>query len=174
MGRLRLPGLPAPLKMRLAQIALRELAGPFRITTLFLEDRTNDKEVVVLPRRLMVVSTSVRPPLLLLLVLSFCFSGCAAMIQDVHLYYQQMAINFKEAEEKAKLDALTLERKSADLLQGGELHKYNRAQKELAKIKNWQEYCARQHERFVQAAQKTAGPADTKKDADQETQPPTP
>ncbi len=159
--------------MRLAQLALRELAGPFRITTLFLEDRTNDKEVVVLPRRLRVVPTSERPRLLLLLVVSFCLSGCAAMIQDVHLYYQQMAINYKEAEEKAKLDALTLQRKSADLLQGGELHKYNRAQKELAKIKNWQEYCARQHERFVRAAQKTAGPADTKKDADQETQPPT-
>jgi hypothetical protein len=105
--------------MRLAQIALRELAGPFRITTLSLEDRANDKE----------------------------------------------------AEEKAKLDAVTLERQSGSLLQGGELHKYNRTQKELAKIKNWQEYCARQHERFEKAAQKTAGPADTKKDADQETPP---
>ena len=126
----------------------------------------------MLPRRLMVVSTSVWPRLLLLLVLSFCLSGCAAMIQDVHLYYQQMAINYKEAEEKAKLDAVTLERQSGSLLQGGELHKYNRAQKELAKIKNWQEYCARQHERFEKAAEKTAGPADTRKDADQETQPP--
>lgn len=166
-----MPGLPAPLKMRLAQIALRELAGPFRITTLSLEDRANDKEVVVLPRRLMVVFTCVRPRLLLLLVLPLCISGCAAMIQDVHLYYQQMAINYKEAEEKAKLDAVTLERQSGSLLQGGELHKYNRTQKELAKIKNWQEYCARQHERFEKAAQKTAGPADTKKDADQETPP---
>ena len=167
-----MPGFPAPLKMRLAQIALRQLAGPFRITTLFLEDRTNDKEVVVLPRRLRVVPTSERPRLLLLLVVSFCLSGCAAMIQDVHLYYQQMAINYKEAEAKAKLDALTLERRSGSLLQGGEVHKYNRAQKELAKIKNWQAYCARQHERFEKAAQKTAGPADTRKDADQETQSP--
>ena len=94
--------------MRLAQIALRELAGPFRITTLSLEDRANDKEVVVLPRRLMVVFTCVRPRLLLLLVLPLWISGCAAMIQDVHLYYQQMAINYKEAEEKAKLDACLL------------------------------------------------------------------
>ena len=81
----------------------------------------------------------------LALVLSCCLPGCAAMIQDVHLYYQQMAINYKEAEEKAKLDAVTLERESASLLQGGEMHKYNRAQREIAKIKNWQEYCARQH-----------------------------
>ena len=52
------------------------------------------------------------------------------MVQDVHLYYQQMAINYKEAEEKAKLDAVTLERKSESLLQAGELHKYNKARKE--------------------------------------------
>jgi len=159
--------------MRLAQVALRELAGPFRITTLFLKDRSNDKEVVVLRRRLMVVSPSVQPLLLCLLVLSSCLSGCAAMIQDVHLYYQQMAVNYKEAEEKAKLDAVALERQSGALLQGGELHKYNGAQRELAKIKNWQEYCARQQERFEKAAKKTAGPADNKKDADQEPQPPT-
>ncbi len=159
--------------MRLAQVALRKPAGPLRYTPLFLEDRSNDKEVVVLRRRLMVVSPSVQPLLLCLLVQSSCLSGCAAMIQDVHLYYQQMAVNYKEAEEKAKLDAVTLERESGSLLQGGELHKYKRAQKELAKLKDWQEYCARQHERFEKAAQKTAGPADTKKDADQETQPPT-
>ena len=93
------------------------------------------------------------------------------MIQDVHLYYEQMAINYKEAEGKAKLDAVTLERESGALLQGGELHKYKRTQRELARIKNWQEYCARQHERFQKAAEKTARPADTKKEVDQETQP---
>src|SRR5271166_5498170 len=115
------------------------------------------------------MSIGVRPRLLLLLVLSSCLSGCAAMIQDVHLYYQQMAINYKEAEEKAKLDAVTLERESGALLQGGELHKYNRAQRELARIKNWQEYCARQQERFQKAADKTATPADAKKDTGQDT-----
>ncbi len=162
--------------MRLAHGAWREPAGTLRFTTLFLEDWSNDKEVVVLRRRLKVVPTSVRPRLLFLLVLSSCLpclSGCAAMTQDVHLYYQQMAVNYKEAEDKAELDAVTLERESGALLQGGELHKYKRAQKELARIKNWQEYCARQHERFEQAAQKTAAPADTKKVADQVTQPPT-
>jgi len=141
--------------------------------TRFLEDRTNDKEVVVLPRILMSVSPSVRPRLLSLLLLSCCLSGCAAMIADVHLYYQQMAVNYKEAEEKAKVDIVTLERKSAVLLQAGETHKYNKAQKEISRIKNWQENCARQSERFAKAAQKTAGPADTKKDADQETRPQT-
>ena len=84
------------------------------------------------------------------------------MVQDVHLYYQQMAINYKEAEEKAKLDAVSLERESASLLQGGELHKYNRAQRELARVKNWQEYCSRQQVRFQKAADKTAKSADGK------------
>ena len=125
----------------------------------------------MLLQRLIVKLTSMRSRLLAPLILSFYLTGCAAMVQDVHLYYQQMAINYKEAEEKAKLDAVTLERESGALLQGGELHKYNRAQKELAKIKNWQEYCARQHERFLKAAEKTAGPTDVKKGADQETQP---
>lgn len=125
----------------------------------------------MLPQTFPAIPTCVRSSMLAISALTFCLQGCAAMIQDVHLYYQQMAINYKEAEEKAKLDAVTLERQSGSLLQGGELHKYNRTQKELAKIKNWQGYCARQHERFEKAAQKTAGPEDTKKDADQETQP---
>ena len=148
--------------------------------TLSLEDWTNDKEVVVLPRKLIPAFTRMQPNLLLLLVLSSCHAGCAAMIQDVHQYYQQMAINYKEAEEKAKLDATSLERESASLLQGGELHKYNRAQRELARIKNWQEYCVRQQQRFQKAADKTADPADIKKeaeqgkDASQETQPESP
>jgi hypothetical protein len=132
-------------------------------------DRTNDKEVVVLLQRIMVAAEFMRPRLLSFLVLSCCLSGCAAMIQDVHLYYQQMAINYKEAEEKAKLDAVTLERESGALLQSGELHKYNRTQRELAKIKNWQAYCARQQERFQKAADKTDKPADAKKDAVQDT-----
>ena len=88
------------------------------------------------------------------------------MVQDVHLYYQQMAINYKEAEEKAKLDAVTLERESASLLQAGETHRYNRAQRELARLKNWQENCARQHEHALQqAANKTAKAGAAGKDA---------
>ena len=108
----------------------------------------------MLPRRLKIAFPRVQPSLLLIWL--SCLSGCAAMVQDVHLYYQQMAVNYKEAEEKAKLDAVSLERESASLLQGGELHKYNRTQRELAKIKNWQEYCVRQQERFQKAADKTA------------------
>ena len=110
-------------------------------------------EVVVPHEKRMIALVAVRPGLLLVCLLCLC--GCAAMVQDVHLYYQQMAINYKEAEEKAKLDAVTLERESATLLQAGETHKYNRAQRELSRIKNWEEYCARQQERFQKAANQT-------------------
>ena len=95
-----------------------------------------------------------------------CLSGCASITQDVHRYYRQMAINYKEAEDKAKMDAMTLEGESRSLLQAGDLHGYNKAQKELARIKNWQANCARQRERFEKAAQKLEGPADPKKAAD--------
>ena len=36
-------------------------------------------------------------------------AGCASMSQDVDAYYRQMAFNYKEAQEKAKMDAVTLE-----------------------------------------------------------------
>jgi hypothetical protein len=130
--------------------------------TFRMTDRTNDKEVVVPPRRRLAGPECMRPRLLPFVVLLFCVSGCAAMIQDVHLYYQQMADNYKEAEEKATLDAATLERESGSLLMGGELHKYKRAQREVARIRNWQEYCDRQRARFQNAADKTARTADDK------------
>ena len=125
----------------------------------------------MLPQRILAAPKWMRPRWLSLVILSFCLSGCAAMIQDVHLYYQQMAVNYKEAEEKAKLEASRLEAESAALLQAGELHKYKRSQRELARIKNWQENCVRQHERFLKAADNTAKPADTHKNSSQDTPP---
>ena len=70
-----------------------------------------------------------------------------------------MATNYKEAEDKAKMDAMTLEGESRSLLQAGDLHGYNKAQKELARIKNWQSKCARERERFEKAAGKMDKPA---------------
>ena len=105
-----------------------------------------------------------------ILILTACLSGCASVTQDVHRYYRQMAINYKEAEDKAKMDAMTLEGESRSLLQAGDLHGYNKAQKELGRIKNWESRCAWQRERFEAAAQKMEGPADPKKEADQGTE----
>jgi hypothetical protein len=74
--------------------------------------------------------------------------------QDVHRYYRQMAKNYYEAEEKAKLDAIALNAESQGLLLAGNVHKYNRARKELTRLKNWEARCAYQRERFEKAAQK--------------------
>jgi hypothetical protein len=90
-----------------------------------------------------------------LLVLGLSVAGCASMSQDVDAYYRQMAYNYKEAAEKAKMDAVTLENESKMLRTFGEFSKYRRAQRELEKIKAWEERCEKQEERFAQAAEWT-------------------
>lgn len=80
--------------------------------------------------------------------------GCGAVKQDVHQYYSQMAKNYHEAEEKAKMDAIALEAESRGLLQSGQVHKYNRTRKELTRLKDWEARCAYQKERFEKAAKK--------------------
>ena len=92
--------------------------------------------------------------LFLLMTVAASFScGCGAISQDVHRYYRQMAINYKEAEDKAKLDAMSLEGQSRVLMQTGDFRNYNHTQKELARIKGWESQCARQRERFEKAAE---------------------
>lgn len=81
-------------------------------------------------------------------------SGCGAIKQDVHQYYSQMAKNYHEAEQKAKLDAVALDAESRGLLQSGQVHKYNRTRKELTRLKDWEARCAYQKERFEKAAKK--------------------
>jgi hypothetical protein len=126
----------------------------------------------VLSRTFTDVYRTSRAGLPAVLIVTACLSGCASINQDVHRYYSQMAQNYKEAEDKAKMDALTLEGESHSLLQAGDMHGYNKAQKELARIKNWQSRCAWQRERFEAAAKKLEGPADPKKLPDQVMEPP--
>ncbi len=89
-----------------------------------------------------------------LLVVAMSLTGCAAMTQDVAQYYRQMAANFKEAEDKAGVDLSTSERKANMLLKGGEVRQFNKAQREVSRLKDWQEHCARQRVRFEKAAEK--------------------
>jgi hypothetical protein len=81
-------------------------------------------------------------------------AGCGAVKQDVYQYYRQMAQNYHEAAEKAKLDAITVDAESRGLLQAGDVHKYNRARRELARLKDWEARCEVQRERFEKAARK--------------------
>ena len=72
-----------------------------------------------------------RSRLLVLLMFAPCFSGCAAMTQDVDAYYRQMAFNFQEAADKAKLDEVALENESRVLGVTGDQSRYRKAQKQL-------------------------------------------
>jgi hypothetical protein len=94
-----------------------------------------------------------RSRLLGLLILGPCFAGCAAMTQDVDAYYRQMAFNFQEAADKAKLDEVALENESRVLGVTGDQSRYRKAQKQLARIKSWEEHCAKEKLRFEKAAE---------------------
>lgn len=80
-------------------------------------------------------------------------TGCAAMTQDVDAYYRQMAFNFREAADKAKLDEVALENESKVLGVTGDQSRYRKAQKQLRKIKEWEEHCAKEKVRFEKAAE---------------------
>jgi hypothetical protein len=95
-----------------------------------------------------------RTRLAMILVIGVWLAGCAAMSQDVDRYYRQMAQNFQEAEAKAKSDAEILLGKERVLAQTGDLRRYSSVHKEIARLKDWQAHCAKQRERFEQAAEK--------------------
>lgn len=109
-----------------------------------------------------ILMTAFRPGsrgLLLLLTLAISLAGCASMTEDVDQYYRQMAANYKEAEEKTKVQIETQEREASMLLNGGEVHQFKRAMKKVSRLKDWQEHCVRERERFEQAAEKLEQPA---------------
>ena len=55
--------------------------------------------------------------------------GCASMTEDVDEYYRQMAYNYKEAEEKAKMDELSLESQAKALAATGQFKRQKRVQR---------------------------------------------
>ncbi len=88
--------------------------------------------------------------LVLLAALGLC--GCASATGDVRDYYQQMAYNYKEAASKAKFQQLTLENQAKVQLATGDQNHYRRTQRELGRLKSWEEKCVKQEERFQKAA----------------------
>jgi len=91
-------------------------------------------------------------PLLAIPLVSMALAGCSSVAQDVRDYYRQMEHNYNEAKEKAKVEAMSLEGESRMLATSGEFQKYRRAQRELERIKAWEERCGKQEERFQKAA----------------------
>lgn len=90
-----------------------------------------------------------------LAALAFAPVGCTAMSQDVDAYYRQMAFNYKEAQEKAKTDAVTLENETKVLATTGDFSNLKRTQHRLARIKAWEEKCEKEAKRFEKAAEWT-------------------
>jgi hypothetical protein len=95
------------------------------------------------------------PGLPLLAVMAMAMAGCASMTEDVDAYYRQMAYNYKEAVEKAKMDELSLESQTKALAATGEFKMHKRAQRELDRVKKWEEKCEKQAGRFEKAAEWT-------------------
>jgi hypothetical protein len=87
---------------------------------------------------------------LLFLILSM--AGCASMSQDVDLYYRQMAYNYKEAQERAKKQAVSLERQASVMAASGDTHQLKRTQRETKRIKAFEAKCAKEEKRFEKAA----------------------
>lgn len=88
---------------------------------------------------------------LIFFCLGIPLAGCAAITQDVDDYYRQMAVNYEEAIEKAKVEELTVKNQARVLAVTGDprAHKYER---ELEKIRDWEKRCAHEQERFEKAA----------------------
>jgi hypothetical protein len=88
-------------------------------------------------------------------VLALSPAGCMSMSQDVDAYYRQMAFNYKEAQEKAKMDSVTLENETKVLATTGDFSNLKKAQRRLGRIKAWEEKCEREAKRFEKAAEWT-------------------
>jgi hypothetical protein len=78
--------------------------------------------------------------------------GCAAVTQDVDAYYRQMAVNYKEALDDAKLEETRLEKKAQLYSVTKDKKELRRTERELEHVRSWEERCAREQRRFDQAA----------------------
>jgi hypothetical protein len=116
-----------------------------------------DKEVVTMAETLEPAGSLswTRWGLILPSLLALIPAGCTAMSQDVDAYYRQMAYNYKEAEEKAKADEVTLENEVKVLATTSDFSNMKRTQRRLSRIKAWEEKCEKEAKRFEKAAEWT-------------------
>ena len=89
------------------------------------------------------------------LVMGSSCAGCATITQDVDAYYRQMAINYQDAADKAKLDAASLENQVKVLAVTGEPAKAHKTQRRLDRTRSWEQYCLKEKTRFEKAAEWT-------------------
>jgi hypothetical protein len=119
--------------------------------------KTGDKEVVTMAENLEPTGSlsRARRGLVALSALALIPVGCTAMSQDVDTYYRQMAFNYKEAQEKAKADEVTLENEVKVLATTSDFSNMKRTQRKLSRLKDWEEKCEKEAKRFEKAAEWT-------------------
>jgi hypothetical protein len=88
-------------------------------------------------------------------VMAVSMAGCASTTQSVDAYYRQMAYNYREAGEKARVDALSLESQAKVLAATGDFKRHKRVQRELDKVKAFEAKCDHEAGRFQMAAEWT-------------------
>jgi hypothetical protein len=122
-----------------------------------LRGKTNDKEVVAMLETFRPARSRgwARWAFCGLSMLALSPAGCMSMSQDVDAYYRQMAFNYKEAQEKAKMDTVTLENETKVLATTGDFSNLKKAQRRLGRVKAWEEKCEKEAKRFEKAAEWT-------------------
>jgi len=88
-------------------------------------------------------------------VMAVSMAGCASTTQSVDAYYRQMAYNYREAGEKARVDALSLESQAKVLAATGDFKRHKRVQHQLDKVKEFEAKCDHEAGRFQKAAEWT-------------------
>jgi hypothetical protein len=90
--------------------------------------------------------------LVVMLSSAIALGGCASMTQDVDAYYRQMAVNYKEAIDDAKIEETQLEKKAQIYAVTKDKKELRRTERELEQVRSWEEHCAREQQRFGKAA----------------------
>src|SRR5262245_27933858 len=118
-------------------------------------DRAYDREVVVMSHAYNYAGVRARLGAIALIGLAPCLGGCASVSQDVDAYYRQMAYNYKEAQDNARLKEVTLESEAKVLAATGDFKRYRKNQRELGRVKSWEARCEKESARFKKAAEWT-------------------
>jgi uncharacterized protein involved in tolerance to divalent cations len=114
--------------------------------------QTDDMEVAVMRGAMDRARTGSIARRMAMLCLAIPLAGCASMTQDVDAYYRQMAVNYQEAVEQAKLDETKVDHQAQVLAVTGDKKKLEKCQHILAKIRKSEEDYAHQQKRFEKAA----------------------
>ncbi len=77
--------------------------------------------------------------------------GCASYSQSVDAYYRQMASNYADALNQAKIREIAVEKQAKVLAATGD-SRYHKYERELKSLRKWQEHCAWEQQRFEKAA----------------------